>query len=106
MVLAPKCRDITAFITPLRLLRITTPPIGATNLVAQFVRVVIRILDNLFPTIVMPFVDNIRVKGPYTNYSNKEALPRIRRYVYEYILNLNKTIDRIKRVGACIRAKS
>ena len=26
LVLAPKYRDITAFITPLRLLRITTPP--------------------------------------------------------------------------------
>ena len=93
MVLAPKYRDITVFITPLRLLRITTLLIRATNLVAQFVRVVIRILNNLFLIIVMPFVDNIRVKGPYTNYSNKEALPRIRQYIYKYILNLNKTID-------------
>ena len=41
----------------------------------------------------MPFVDNIRVKGPYTTYSNKEALLKIRRYVYKHILNLNKTID-------------
>ena len=41
----------------------------------------------------MPFIDNIRVKGPYTTYSNKEALSRIRQYVYKYILNLNKTID-------------
>ena len=54
----------------------------------------------------MPFLDNIRVKGPYTIYSNKEALPRIRRYVYEYILNLDKTMDQIKRIGVCIRAKS
>jgi len=26
LVLAPKCRDMMAFITPLRLLQITTPP--------------------------------------------------------------------------------
>ena len=54
----------------------------------------------------MPFLDNIRVKGPYTTYNNKEALPRIQRYVCKHILNLNKTIDQIKHIGACIRAKS
>ena len=54
----------------------------------------------------MPFIDNIRVKGPYTNYSNKEALPRIRQYIYKHILNLNKTIDQIKHTGVYIRAKS
>ena len=41
----------------------------------------------------MPFLDNIRVKGPYTTYRDKEALSRIRQYVYKHILNLNKTID-------------
>ena len=54
----------------------------------------------------MPFLDNIRVKGPYTIYNNKEALPRIRQYVYKYILNLNKTIDQIKHIRVYIKAKS
>ena len=53
----------------------------------------------------MPFLDNIRVKGLYTTYSNKEALPRVRRYVFKHIQDLDKTIDQIKRVGPYIRAK-
>ena len=60
----------------------------------------------MFLTVVMPFIDDIRVKGPYTTYNNKEALSRVRRYIYEHILNLDKTIDRIKRAGVYIRAKS
>jgi len=106
LVLAPECRDMTAFMTPLGLLRMTTPPQGATNSVAQFVRVVMRILDDLFPTVAMPFLDDIGVKGPYTTYDDEETLPGIRRYVYEHILNLDKTMDRIERAGACIGAKS
>src|ERR1700733_10322286 len=34
LTLDERSRDITAFITPIRLLRITTPPQGATNSVA------------------------------------------------------------------------
>ncbi len=77
LVLVPECRDMTAFMTPLGLLRITTPPQGATNSVAQFVRVVIRILDNLFLIVAMPFLDDIGVKGPYTIYNDEETLPGI-----------------------------
>ncbi len=55
----------------------TTPLQGVTNLVTQFVRVIIRILDKLFLIITMPFLDDIRVKGPYTTYNDKETLPRI-----------------------------
>ena len=54
----------------------------------------------------MPFLDDIRVKGLYTTYNNKETLPRVCRFVYEHILNLNKTIDWIKHTRAYIRAKS
>jgi len=31
----------------------------------------------LFLIVVMPFLDDIRVKGPYIIYNNKETLPRI-----------------------------
>ncbi len=37
-------RDLTAFMTPLGLIRMTTLPQGATNSVAQFVRIVRKIL--------------------------------------------------------------
>ncbi len=54
----------------------------------------------------MSFLDNIKVKGLYITYSNKEALLRVRRYIFKYIQNLDKTIDQIKRIRAYIRAKS
>jgi len=54
----------------------------------------------------MPFLNNVRVKGLYTDYDREEVLPRIRRYILEYIQNLDKTLERIKRVGGLIRAKS
>jgi len=33
----------------------------------------------------MSFLDNIKVKGLYITYSNKEALLRVRRYIFKYI---------------------
>ena len=65
-----------------------------------------RILSKLFPTIMMPYLDDIRVKGLYITYNNKETLPGIRWYIYKYILNLNKIIDQIEYIEAYIRAKS
>jgi len=63
----------------------TTPLQGATNLVAQFIQVVITILEDLFLAVAMPFIDNIRVKGPYTDYSRELKLLGIRRFVFEYL---------------------
>jgi hypothetical protein len=54
----------------------------------------------------MPFLNNIRVKGPYTDYDSKETLLGIRRFVFKHILNLDKTLDRVKRARAYIRSKS
>jgi hypothetical protein len=70
------------------------------------VRVVMTILKDLFPHIAMPFLDDIRVKGLYIDYDNKESLPRIQRFVYKHIQNLDKTIECLERAGACIGAKS
>ena len=106
LTLDPRCRDMTAFMTPIGLLRMTTPPQGATNSVAQFVRVVMTILEDLFPDVAMPFLDDIGVKGPYTDYNGELKLPGIRRFVFEHIINLDKTMERIERAGACIGPKS
>ena len=101
-----RSRDMTAFMTPLGLLRMTTPPQGATNSVAQFVRVVMTILEDLFPGVAMPFMDDIGVKGPYSDYGGEMTLPGIRRFVYEHIRNLDKTLERIERAQATIGEKS
>jgi hypothetical protein len=78
LTLAEKSRDLTAFYTPgLGLLRQTTLLQGATNSVAVFCRVAAKILEELYPHISMPFLDDIRVKGPYSTYDNVEILPRV-----------------------------
>jgi hypothetical protein len=80
-----RCRDLTAFMTPLGLLRQTTLPQGATNSVAQFVRIVVKILADLILTVCQPFLDDIGVKGPYSRYQDIEVIPGVRRFVLEHI---------------------
>ena len=72
-----RSRDLTGFQTPIGLLRMTTLPQGATNSVAQFVRIVTKILEDLIPTDCLPFLDDIGVKGPLSRYEDKEVLPSI-----------------------------
>ena len=46
-------------------------------------------------------------KGPKTKYNNKEVAPGIRRYILEYIQNLDKVLADLERAGVTIaRAKS
>jgi hypothetical protein len=53
--------------------------------VAQFVRIMSLILKDINPEIAKPFIDDVGVKGPYTDYDGEEALPNIRRFILEYI---------------------
>ena len=54
----------------------------------------------------MPFIDNIRVKGLYTDYSKELKLLKIRRFIFKHLQNLNKALNRIKRAKASIKPKS
>jgi hypothetical protein len=106
ILLYPKSRDLTAFFTPLRLLRNTTLLQGATNSMAQFVRIINLILEDINPEVAKLFIDDVGVKGLYTDYNKEEALPGIRRFILEHIQNLDKTLERIKRAKASISTKS
>ena len=53
----------------------------------------------------MPFIDNIRVKGLYTNYNKELKLLRICRFIFEHLQNLNKALNRIKQAKASIKLK-
>jgi hypothetical protein len=53
----------------------------------------------------MPFIDNIRVKGLYTDYSRKLKLLRVYRFVFEHLQNLNRALKRIKKAKAFIKSK-
>ena len=78
-------RDLTAIQTPLGLIRMTTLPQGATNSVAQFSRVVAKILQAHMPHRALPFIDDIGVKGAKTDYNGEEVKPGLHRYVLEHI---------------------
>ena len=73
---------------------------------AQFIRIMNLILEDINPEVAMPFLDDVGVKGLYTDYDGEEALPGIRRFILEHIQNLDKTLERIERAGASIGAKS
>jgi hypothetical protein len=60
----------------------------------------------LFLAIAMPFINNIKVKGLYINYSKELKLLKICRFVFEYLQNLNKALKQIKRAKAFIKLKS
>jgi len=59
----------------------------------------------LFLAIAMLFIDNIKVKGLYTNYNKELKLFKICRFIFENLQNLNKALNRIKRAKAFIRLK-
>jgi hypothetical protein len=67
---------------------------------------VITILEDLFPAIAMLFIDDIKVKGLYTDYKGELKLLRVRRFVFKHLQNLNKALKRIKRAKASIKSKS
>ena len=101
-----RSRDLTAFQTPLGLLGQTTLLQGATNSVAQFVRIVTKILEDLIPKDCLPFLDDIGVKGPLSYYDEEEICPGVRRYIIEHIQSLDRTLERLERAGCTIGAKS
>ena len=50
------------------------------------------------------FLDNIRVEGPRTDYSGEEVAPSIRRYIQEYICNIDRVLSKVERSSAIISA--
>jgi hypothetical protein len=52
-------------------------------------------------------MNNINIKGPKTIYNNEEIIPRIRRYILEYIIWIDRVLTDLKRAGYTIsKAKS
>ena len=97
-------RDMTAIQTPFGLLRQTTLLQGATNSVAQFVRVLYRILEEQFPHVAQPYLDDIAVKGTRDRYNDEEVpgFPGCRRFVMEHLRNLDRTLADLERAGVTI----
>jgi hypothetical protein len=97
-----RSRDITAFSTPLGLVRQCTLPQGATNSVAEFVRVMTKICREHIPHTCMPYLDDVCVKGPKTDYQAEQTLPGVRRFIEEHLVNIDRVLADIERAGATI----
>jgi hypothetical protein len=59
----------------------------------------------LFIAIAMLFIDNIKVKGLYTDYNKELKLFRVYRFIFKHLQNLNKALNRIKQAKASIKLK-
>ncbi|KAH5702140.1 hypothetical protein HBI20_255490 [Parastagonospora nodorum] len=101
VALHPESRPMTAFFTPSHgLVQQCTLPMGTTNSVAEFVRVVTKILQNLIPHCCMPYMDDIAVKGPKTDYGGELMELGIRRFIGEHIINIDRVLRNLELAGA------
>ena len=102
ITLDEKDRDMTAIHTPLRLLHQTTLLQGASNSVTQFVRIISKILKPISPNAVRVFLDDIGVKGPKTKYNRTKISPSLHQYIFEHLINLEKTLWFLELMGTTI----
>jgi hypothetical protein len=105
-------RDMTAFMTPLGMLRITSMPTGYTNSPAEFQKCMVFILQDEIPRTANIFIDDLPIKGPQTQYLDKNGNPEtlkdnpgIRRFVWEHAQDVHRIMHRIKCAGATFSAK-
>jgi hypothetical protein len=102
----PDSRDLTAIATPLGLLRLTCLPQGFTNSTAEFQKCMQFILQEEIPQIANIFIDDLPIKGPPTQYLDKNGNPEtlkenpgIRRFIWEHACDVHRIMHRIKCAG-------
>jgi hypothetical protein len=74
-IVHPQSRDLTAFYTPLGLLRLTCLPMGYTNSPAEFQNCMTFIMQGEILEVANIFIDDLPIKGPTTQYLDKEGQP-------------------------------
>lgn len=99
-------RDLTAFHSPLGLLRITSMPMGFTNSPAEFQACMTFILQDEIPHVANVFIDDLPIKGPSTQYLDSsgkpEVLPEnpgIRRFIWEHAQDVHRILHRVGHAG-------
>jgi hypothetical protein len=105
--LAPESRPLTTFETPLGRFQLTRLPQGATNSVAVYQAQMMWILQEEIPQNMGIFIDDGGIKGPTSDYNGEtlEANPKIRRFIFEYAVTLERILFRIEEAGLTISAK-
>ncbi len=109
---APQSRDLTSFLSPLGLLRITSLPMGFTNSPAEFQKCMVHILSDEIPDTANIFIDDLPIKGPKTQYLDTDGNPAtllenpgIRKFIWEHANDVHRIMHRIKQAGATFSAK-
>jgi hypothetical protein len=97
-----KYRDMIAFIILLGFLRQTIILQKITNSIAQFVQIVTKILKKYIPHVYLSFIDDIDVKESKTTYNNEKVIFRIRKYILEHIIWINRILTNLKRAKCTI----
>ena len=92
IILDKRDRDITVIYTPLGLLHQITLLQGVLNSMAQFIRIISKILKSISLNAVRVFLDNIRVKEPKTKYNRIKVSSSLYQYIFEHLINLEKTL--------------
>lgn len=102
----PESRDMTAFMTPLGLLRITSMPTGFTNSPAEFQKCMVFILHEEIPHVANIFIDDLPIKGPASQYLDKDGKPetipgnsQIRRFIWEHAQDVHRIMHKVKCAG-------
>ena len=75
---------------------------GAINLVAQFIKIVLKILVLHLQNRAKFFLDDMGVKKLKTTYNNKKLIFKIKQYMVEQIENLDKILTDLEQVGVII----
>jgi hypothetical protein len=108
----PTSRDLTAFMTPLGLLRLTSLPTGFTNSPAEFQRCMCFILQDEIPDTANIFIDDLPIKGPQSIYPDEHGRPEvlldnpgIRRFIWEHAQDVHRIMHRLACAGMTISAK-
>jgi hypothetical protein len=99
-------RDFTTFQSPFGVLRLITLPLGWTNSVPIFHEDVTHILQPEIPHVTVPFIDDVPIKGPNSNYRQPDGSfetiaenPGIRRFIWEHFQNVNRVVQHMKYSG-------
>ncbi|KAJ5636868.1 uncharacterized protein N7484_010181 [Penicillium longicatenatum] len=103
--LVEDCRDMTAIMTPMGLVRMVIILQGGANSVAQCQRVVQFVLADAYGKAIQAFLDDFGIKGPKTTYNDEMAFSGVRRYVLEHLQNLDETLYLLELAGMVISAE-
>src|SRR5215470_9911135 len=105
-LIAESSRDYTTFQTPFGALRLVTLPMGWTNSIPIFHEDITFILQEEIPHNTLPYIDDVAIKGPKSQYIDKDGNPEtipenpgIRRFIWEHFQNLNRIVQRMKYCG-------